>query len=148
MDHALMARKLAFIQELSDWLQAWHEFSQMTRSVNVPLSGLALERLLQLAVESVTDVGHMLIDCFMMRDPGSYEDIIEVLYGEGLFDGSLHRLLLELVRYKGMLSKTYEQRISATELGPFLTELAARLPHFTEAVRVFMKKEFGNISSI
>lgn len=43
---------------------------------------LALERLVQLLIESIIDVGNMMIDGFIMRDPGSYEDIIDILEDE------------------------------------------------------------------
>jgi uncharacterized protein YutE (UPF0331/DUF86 family) len=146
MDRALMARKLTFLLELAAWFGAWRKTAETPLSTEVPISGLALERLLQLAVETVTDVGHMLIDCFMMRDPGSYEDIIQVLYEEHLFDADQYRLLLALVQLKGALSKTYEVRVTASELMPLVSELALHLPQFAAAVREFMEKEFGKIS--
>lgn len=38
---------------------------------------LSLERIVHMTIESMLDVGNMMIDGFIMRDPGSYNDIIE-----------------------------------------------------------------------
>ena len=46
------------------------------------LEKLGLERLAHMLVESIIDVGNMMIDGFIMRDPGSYEDIIDILVDE------------------------------------------------------------------
>ena len=43
------------------------------------LEKLGIERLAQMVVESIIDVGNLMIDGFIMRDPGSYEDIIDIL---------------------------------------------------------------------
>ena len=46
-----------------------------------PLSELeefALARALQIAVECIIDVGSLMIDGFIMRDPGGYLDIIDI----------------------------------------------------------------------
>ena len=43
---------------------------------------LALERMVQISIDSVLDVGNAMIDGFIMRDPGSYEDIIDILLDE------------------------------------------------------------------
>ena len=48
------------------------------------LQGLAQERVLHLCIETVTDVGSCLIDGYLMRDASSYEDIIEIIGGEGV----------------------------------------------------------------
>lgn len=46
------------------------------------LEKLGLERVAHMIVESMIDVGNMMIDGFIMRDPGSYEDIIDILVDE------------------------------------------------------------------
>jgi uncharacterized protein YutE (UPF0331/DUF86 family) len=45
-------------------------------------SELIAERLIQTSIDSVLDVGNAVIDGFIMRDPGSYEDIIDILQDE------------------------------------------------------------------
>ena len=43
---------------------------------------LCLERAVHVFIESTLDVGNMMIDGFIMRDPGSYHDIIDILLDE------------------------------------------------------------------
>src|SRR5690625_7987930 len=54
-----------------------HEFEQC--SFDTPLAQLGLERITHMLIESILDVGNMMIDGFIMCDPGSYEDIIYLL---------------------------------------------------------------------
>src|SRR5690625_619114 len=49
---------------------------------STPLDQLGLERLVHVLIESILDVGNMMIDGFIMRDPGSYHDIIDILIDE------------------------------------------------------------------
>ncbi len=42
----------------------------------------ALERIAHVIIESIIDVGNSMIDGFIMRDPGSYEDIIDIMEDE------------------------------------------------------------------
>lgn len=51
------------------------------------LKKAALERLLQTAIDSILDTGNAMIDGFIMRDPGSYDDIIDILVDEKVIVG-------------------------------------------------------------
>ena len=42
----------------------------------------ALERIVHLLVECILDTGNDMIDGFIMRDPGSYDDIMDILVDE------------------------------------------------------------------
>ncbi len=42
----------------------------------------ALERISHLMIECILDVGNDMIDGFIMRDPGSYDDIMDILTDE------------------------------------------------------------------
>ena len=46
-------------------------------SWNTEIEKKALERIVHLLIENVLDVGNAMIDGFIMRDPGSYDDIID-----------------------------------------------------------------------
>jgi len=47
-----------------------------------PFERLALERIAHVIIEAILDVGNAMIDGFIMRDPGSYNDIIDILADE------------------------------------------------------------------
>src|SRR5699024_4968370 len=60
---------------------------------------LALERAIHVIVEAMLDVGNSMIDGFIMRDPGSYHDIIDILIDEKVIpfnDESSYKALIDL----------------------------------------------------
>ncbi|MFH5185546.1 DUF86 domain-containing protein [Paenibacillus sp. TAB 01] len=100
----------------------------------------AQERTLHLAIETVTDVGSLLIDAFMMRDASSYEDIIEILHGEGVFDSSIASVLRELVQLRRPLTQEYAS-FAREGLQPLVLRLSEALSAFAEAVPAFIRRE-------
>lgn len=98
------------------------------------------ERTLHLAIETVTDVGSMLIDGFLMRDASSYEDIIEILRGERVFPDEIAVVLMELVKQRRPLVQEYTSWVREG-LHPLMNELPQVLDLFAQSVRAFIKKE-------
>ncbi len=58
--------------------QQVHYLEHMTKQ-ETETEKLALERAVQLLLDGVLDTGTLLIDGYILRDPGSYEDIIDIL---------------------------------------------------------------------
>ncbi|MCR2806493.1 DUF86 domain-containing protein [Paenibacillus soyae] len=104
------------------------------------LQGLAQERALHLAIETVTDVGSYLIDGFIMRDASSYEDIVEITAGEGVFPGELQDTLVELVKLRRAIVQDYYAWPRA-ELHPLTKTLIEALPAFKSAVEGYLERE-------
>lgn len=104
-----------------------------------PVLVLSRERVLQLAIELVTDVGSYLIDGFMMRDAGSYEDIIEILRGEEVLDSPLADALVQLVKWRKPLLQQYME-LPQQELSSFIPPLGEQLHAFAEGVRQFLQR--------
>jgi uncharacterized protein YutE (UPF0331/DUF86 family) len=102
----------------------------------------AQERVLQLAIEIVTDIGSLMIDGFLMRDASSYEDIVEILRGEAVFPDSLAAPLLELVELRRGLVQEY-MRWQREGLHPLIGRLPDLLPEFAECIRSYLKRELG-----
>lgn len=59
------------------------DYIEMLTSEFEDAEGFALERICHMLIESTVDVGNMIIDGFILRDPGSYLDVIEILKTEG-----------------------------------------------------------------
>ena len=55
------------------------------------IHSLALERIANVLIESIIDVGNSMIDGFIMRDPGSYEDIIDIMEDERVITSEMAR---------------------------------------------------------
>ncbi|WP_282936793.1 HepT-like ribonuclease domain-containing protein [Paenibacillus sp. RC67] len=101
---------------------------------------LAQERILHLAIETVTDVGSLLIDAFMMRDASSYEDIVEILAGERVFDDETASVLKRLVQLRRPLAQDFAT-YPRESLHPLIGELPAVLTAFAESVPAFISRE-------
>lgn len=107
------------------------------------LLGFVQERSLHLAIEVVTDVGSCLIDGFIMRDAGSYEDIITIIHEEKVFrDSGLFDTLIQLVGLRKPLVQDY-YAWERSVLHPLTLELPAALLRFAEEVRAYLEQELG-----
>ncbi|WP_150266839.1 DUF86 domain-containing protein [Paenibacillus tepidiphilus] len=107
------------------------------------LQGLIQERCLHLAIEVVTDVGSCLIDGFIMRDAGSYEDIITIIHQEKVFeDPALYAMLTELVGLRKPLVQDYFSW-ERKALHPMTAVLPDRLEQFAARVRGYLDQELG-----
>jgi uncharacterized protein YutE (UPF0331/DUF86 family) len=104
------------------------------------IAGLAQERALHLAAEIATDVGHTLIDGFIMRDASSYEDIIDIIAEEGVVTEQLAAPLRILVLLRKALVQDYE-RWPRREVHPLTSELPRVLMGFSDQVEAYLRKE-------
>ncbi|WP_379137199.1 DUF86 domain-containing protein [Paenibacillus sp. sgz500958] len=107
------------------------------------IMGLVQERSLHLAIEVVTDIGSCLIDGFIMRDAGSYEDIISIIHQEDVFnDSELLDKLIELVALRKPLVQEY-YIWDRSQLHPLTLALPEVLERFAAEVRKYLDKELG-----
>jgi uncharacterized protein YutE (UPF0331/DUF86 family) len=103
---------------------------------------LAQERALHLAIETVTDIGSMIIDGFLMRDAGSYEDMVEILRQEEVFPQSLAPTLLQLISLRKPLVQEY-WLFDREKLHPLIFELPQVLQEYVQSVRSYLSRELG-----
>ncbi|WP_047979639.1 DUF86 domain-containing protein [Ornithinibacillus contaminans] len=106
------------------------------------LEKLAFERLAQLLVEAIIDVGNMMIDGFIMRDPGSYEDIIDILIDERVIPTSQGDAYKEVIALRKMLVNDY-LHVDYKQLHETLMEYDAMLNQFTLHIRNYLTNELG-----
>nr|WP_237691109.1 HepT-like ribonuclease domain-containing protein [Paenibacillus caui] len=105
------------------------------------LCRFAKERALHLALEAVTDVGSCLIDGFIMRDPSSYEDIIDIIHEEKVIDEELFPVLKALVRLrKPLVQDYYLQTASGTAS---IAGLSSALARFAKQVQEYLDRELA-----
>ncbi|MBS3682156.1 DUF86 domain-containing protein [Ornithinibacillus massiliensis] len=101
---------------------------------------LALERLVQLLIESIIDVGNMMIDGFIMRDPGSYGDIIDILEDEKVIPQSESSAYKAVIELRKTLVKDY-LHVNHEELNEVISTNLAVLNQFTARIRDYLKNE-------
>ncbi len=111
-----------------------------------PIEKAALERITHLMIESVLDVGNAMIDGFIMRDPGSYEDIIEILIDEKVVTEETGKSLKTLIQYRKVLVQSYTE-IDHKELLNQFTSRIKDLALFPNNVRDYLENELGPVSA-
>ncbi len=113
---------------------------------HLPLSSwqekMALERTTQMIIESIIDVGNMMIDGFIMRDPGGYEDIIDILVDEKVLEEKDSDSFKAVLHLRKQLVRDY-LNINHDELKRVLKENWTALEKFTEQVRTYLNNELG-----
>src|SRR5690606_10897104 len=107
---------------------------------------LALERLTQNIIESIIDVGNSMIDGFIMRDPGSYDDIIDILTDEKVItlemDAPLKRVIgLRKALVRDFMKMDHDNIINV--MNGSLEELKA----FGPKVEHYLVHELGPVSA-
>lgn len=101
---------------------------------------LAVERALHVAIESIVDVGNIIIDGFIMRDPGSYIDIIEILEDEGVLPNKEAESLKRVVSYRKALVHEFYQ-IDTNALFQLFVDEYAVLINFNNYISAYLIKE-------
>lgn len=100
----------------------------------------AMERALHISIEAIVDVGNALIDGFIMRDPGSYVDIVEILRDEQVIGEDQAKQLTETVAFRKALVNEYTQ-VPAAEMSALVRRSLDCLYQFAPAVRAYLEKE-------
>ncbi|ALC82253.1 MULTISPECIES: DUF86 domain-containing protein [Bacillus] len=106
----------------------------------------AFERIAHLLIECVLDAGNMMIDGFIMRDAGSYNDILDILMDEKVITNQEGQTLKKLVSMRKKLVQQYTQ-IDELELVNGLAECTEVLQRFPERIRIYLRNELGPVSA-
>ena len=110
------------------------------------ISKLALQRIGHNVMEAMMDVGNLIIDGFIMRDPGSYEDILDIFVDEKVITAEMKAPLYEVVGLRKMLVREF----IAVDNEKVLAVLTASLPtmkQFSPAVQSYLTNELGPVSA-
>lgn len=130
--------RLIYLSTVGDTLRLLRDKSSEDNLIHQ----FALERAIHVAAECVTDIGSYLIDGFVMRDAASYEDIVDILYGENVFSTELYELLTPLVKLRKPLVQSYYDLLEYD-----ITSLSQQLPEgldsFKDAVGTYITCELG-----
>ncbi|MFN4215418.1 DUF86 domain-containing protein [Exiguobacterium sp.] len=107
---------------------------------------LAKERLAVHLMEGVIDVGNSMIDGFIMRDPGSYEDIVDILLDERVLDDETARAAKELVLLRAYYVREFVTSDSS-RFDAWATANQETFAKFPEQVRRYIEVELGPVSA-
>lgn len=137
---------LSRIKKQLQMLRVCHSIiSDLTKETTTKIESFALARAAHLAVECMIDVGNTIIDGFIMRDPGGYIDIVDILEDEQVIHPQTGSILKKWVLLRDRLVRHY------TEVQPsefvFLIEEREKMVEFEQQVLAFLQaeREKGNI---
>ena len=107
---------------------------------------LALERIALTIIESIIDVGNSMIDGFIMRDPGSYDDIIDILTDEKVITIEMDEPLKKVIQLRKMLVRDFID-INHDTLSTTLNTHIRSLKEFPIKVEHYLTHELGPVSA-
>lgn len=118
--------------------------SQQQWSTN--LEKASLERCTHLMIEMILDIGNDMIDGFIMRDPGSYEDIIDILTDELVITPEMSIGLKEIISCRKQLVQEY-LLIDHPSIQTIFQQHMDSLKKFTPSVKKYLEHELGPVSA-
>ncbi|MFT8361891.1 MAG: DUF86 domain-containing protein [Sporolactobacillus sp.] len=138
VDRQQLKDKLDYIDHLLELFQrkAW----------KTELEQLALERIAQNLIESIIDTGNQMIDGFIMRDPGGYLDIIDILEDEKVLPEAEAEAIKRVISWRKQLVREYLS-LDHQKLASCLLDNSRALSRFSQCVADYLEKELGPVSA-
>ncbi|MGK7379434.1 DUF86 domain-containing protein [Planococcus sp. 1R117A] len=139
IDRNKITETVAYMSSLVELYEEKKEWSTL-------VDQLALERLANNIIESIIDVGNSMIDGFIMRDPGSYEDIIDILVDEKVITAEMDEPLKQVVELRKMLVREF-MKVDHEELVTVIGDRLESLKDFGPKVEYYLEHELGPVSA-
>ena len=121
-------------------------FEQEQNWTDNEIKKLALQRIGHNVMESMMDVGNVMIDGFIMRDPGSYDDIIDILIDEKVISQEMDAPLKAVVGLRKMIVRDFLE-VDEDEIIRVLTASMGALKQFSPKVEAYLVNELGPVSA-
>ncbi|RFU64002.1 DUF86 domain-containing protein [Peribacillus glennii] len=134
------------IEHILVYLERQMSLFESTTSWDTEISRTAVERIIQTSIDAVLDVGNAMIDGFIMRDPGSFEDIVDILLDEKVIDASVADGFKQALLLRKMLVQEYINISHQDLLGTF-TEIQEAFRAYPDLVRRYITNELGPVSA-
>ncbi|TWT03260.1 DUF86 domain-containing protein [Planococcus sp. CPCC 101016] len=139
IDRSKITETIQYMNELLDFYegrQHWTSFGDK----------LALERIGANIIESIIDVGNSMIDGFIMRDPGSYDDIIDILVDEKVITEEMDQPLKRVIALRKMLVRQF-MKVDQQAVKEAIDENMESLKAFGPKVEHYLVHELGPVSA-
>ena len=139
IDRSKITETIQYMNDLLDFYegqQQWTSFGDQ----------LALERVGANIIESIIDVGNSMIDGFIMRDPGSYDDIIDILVDEKVITADMDQPLKRVIALRKMLVREF-MKVDQQAVKQALDENMESLKAFGPKVEHYLVHELGPVSA-
>jgi uncharacterized protein YutE (UPF0331/DUF86 family) len=139
VDREKIEQLLAYLEDNLNLLESQDTWTS-------PVETAALERITHMVIESILDVGNSMIDGFIMRDPGSYEDIVDILMDEKVVTDEIGKDLKNIIAHRKILVQNYLDISHQDILKSFQTH-SDSLKSFAPRVRQYLKNELGHVTA-
>lgn len=110
------------------------------------IHSLALTRLTHDIIESIIDVGNTMIDGFIMRDPGSYEDIIDIMDDEKVITAEMTNPIKKVIELRQMIVREFIT-VDTNVIIATLDASYDALNLYPGKVRHYLENELGPVSA-
>ncbi|QUW23254.1 DUF86 domain-containing protein [Sporosarcina sp. Marseille-Q4063] len=140
IDRNQIENALAHMEKL---LTLYNEEKEWTTDL---IHSLAVARLSHVIIESVIDVGNSMIDGFIMRDPGGYDDIIDIMEDEKVITPEMSNPLKLVIGLRKMIVRDFTN-VSPETIVEVLNQSMEALIAFPEKVRRYLEHELGPVSA-
>ncbi|WAH35725.1 DUF86 domain-containing protein [Alicyclobacillus dauci] len=94
---------------------------------------LAAERALHTSVEYTTDIGSLIIDALVMRDPGGYADILKVLVEENVLENDWFVSFSEIMPLRARFIRDHAN-VQPHEVREAVERFGPMFPAFSSAI--------------
>jgi uncharacterized protein YutE (UPF0331/DUF86 family) len=103
-----IAKKMAYLKKMSHRLKEYQKYSKRTIISDHTLEA-AIERVFHLALESVMDIGEIIIAERGLEKPESNQDIILILGGNKIIPGEFSRKFAPAMKFRNILVHHYTE---------------------------------------
>lgn len=110
------------------------------------IHSLALARLSHVVIEAIIDVGNTMIDGFIMRDPGGYDDIIDIMDDEKVITSEMSVPLKQVIGLRQMIVREFID-VDTKSIADVLDASYESLLLFPTKVRYYLEHELGPVSA-
>lgn len=134
------------ITETADYMASLVRLFEEKKEWDSFVDQLALERLANNLVESIIDIGNSMIDGFIMRDPGSYDDIIDILVDEKVITAEMDKPLKQVIGLRKMLVREF-MKVDHQALSTVISDSLESLKAFGPKAEHYLEHELGPVSA-
>ncbi|WP_409290127.1 DUF86 domain-containing protein [Peribacillus sp. SCS-37] len=131
---------------LENQINMFEEVSEGGHAAAGSIKAYAAQRVSQTMIDAVLDVGNAMIDGFIMRDPGSFEDIIDILEDEAVLDSGMAQSFRMTIPLRKMLIQDYVL-LSQEELMSGMQQAMPAYKTFPGNIRDYLLNELGPVSA-
>ena len=140
VDQKKISKTLEYMEQLIDIFEKESNWQQSD------VTKLAVERIAHGLIEGIIDVGNSMIDGFIMRDPGSYDDIIDILEDEKVIQKEQADPLKKLFALRPIIVREFMQ-VDVQQVETSIRETLNELKQFPGQVRDYLTNELGPVSA-